>query len=95
MPRVMAGGHRQQSTRRVLKEMTTGNGDSKGNSDCDGNGNVDSIDNDANVDTVFFWIGSHGSWCCMYFDRKIFSPENESVRPPKIRIPTYFNSVPV
>ncbi len=51
----MAGGDRQQSTKRVPEEMMVvdGNGNDDGNSNCDGNGNRDSMDNDANADAIY------------------------------------------
>jgi hypothetical protein len=49
----MPGGHRQQSTKRVLEEMLVGDSNGNGNSVCDENSNDDSINNNGNADAIY------------------------------------------
>ncbi len=75
----MAGGHRQQSTKRLLEEMMVGDCDGIGNSNCNGNndGDSDSIDNDADADAMVVCV------VCVLreFWQESLPPENKSVHP--------------
>ncbi len=48
-----AGGHRQQSTKRLMEEMRVGDCDSDGSSNCNRSGNGDSINNDTKADAIY------------------------------------------